>query len=40
MRHWSAKTSQILDAEYRADSKVTGNIELVGAGTKPFQNLV
>jgi len=38
--HWSAKISQILDVEYRADFKITENIELVGAETKHLQNLV
>ena len=36
----SAITSQILDAKYRADSKIMGNIELISAETKPLQNLV
>jgi len=33
-------TSQVLNAEHWADLKITRNIELVGAGTKPSQNLV
>ena len=31
----SAITSQLLDAEHRADPKITGNNELVGAGMEP-----
>ena len=36
----NAMTSQILDAEYWAHSKIMGNIELIGTGTKSLQNFV
>ena len=32
---WNAITSQVLDIEHRVDPKIAGNIELVGAETKP-----
>ena len=32
----SAIMSQFLDAEYRIDPKITGNIKLIGAETKPL----
>jgi len=37
---WKCDTSQVLDVEHRADSKITGNIKLIGTGTKPPQNFV
>ena len=40
LSQWSVKTSQILDAKCQADFKITGNIELVSAGTKSLQNIV
>jgi len=37
---WKWIMSQILDVEHRADPNITGNIELVGVGTKSPQNFV
>ena len=36
----SAKTSRVLDAEHWGGLKIMGNIEFVGAKTKPPLNLV
>ena len=37
---WKCETSHVIDAKYWVDLKITGNIELIGTGTKPSENLV